>query len=88
MGSFSPPRVKRAIELDVPEAVAFAAVDSIARRKFRQYLLGIAVLAVILGLLAGLVSAFVADWRIAVTVPIGIVVVVLLVVNVRDLVRR
>ncbi|WP_026118346.1 hypothetical protein [Nocardiopsis salina] len=67
---------------------AFAAVDAIARRKFRQYLVGIAVLAVALGLLAGVVAAFIADWRIAITVPIGIVVVVLLVVNVRDLVRR
>ena len=27
MGSFSPARVKRAIERDVPEAVAFAVVD-------------------------------------------------------------
>ena len=27
MGSFSPPRVKRAIERDVPEAVSFAVVD-------------------------------------------------------------
>ena len=68
--------------------LAFAAVDSVARRKFRQYLIGIAAVAVILGVLAGVVAAFVADWRIAVTVPVGIVVVVLLVVNVRDLVRR
>lgn len=68
--------------------LAFAAVDSVARRKFRQYLVGIAVVAVILGVLAGVVAAFVADWRIAVTVPVGIVVVVLLVVNVRDLFRR
>jgi hypothetical protein len=68
--------------------VAFAAVDSIARRKFLQFLTGLAVLAVVVGLIVGVVAAFIADWRIAISVPIAIVVVVLLVVNVRDLVRR
>lgn len=68
--------------------LVFAAIDAVARRRFRQYLIGIAVVAVVLGVLAGVVAAFIADWRIAVTVPVGIVVVVLLVVNVRDLFRR
>ncbi|RKS08323.1 hypothetical protein DFP74_4019 [Nocardiopsis sp. Huas11] len=68
--------------------VAFAAVDSIARRKFLQFLTGLAVLAVVVGLIVGVVAAFIADWRITISVPIAIVVVVLFVVNVRDLVRR
>ncbi|GAB2522191.1 hypothetical protein [Nocardiopsis aegyptia] len=68
--------------------VAFAAVDSIARRKFLQFLTGLAVLAVVIGLIVGVVAAFIADWRIAISVPIAIVVVVLFVVNVRDLIRR
>ncbi|KOX13396.1 hypothetical protein [Nocardiopsis sp. NRRL B-16309] len=68
--------------------VAFAAVDSIARRKFLQFLTGLAFLAVVIGLIVGVVAAFIADWRIAISVPIAIVVVVLFVVNVRDLIRR
>ncbi|WP_285733890.1 hypothetical protein [Nocardiopsis sp. ATB16-24] len=68
--------------------LAFAAVDSIARRRFVQYLVGLAVLAVVLGLLVGVVTAFIVNWRIAITVPIAVVVVLLLVVNIRDLLRR
>ncbi|WP_026117231.1 NPP1 family protein [Nocardiopsis alkaliphila] len=66
----------------------FAAIDSIARRKFVQYLTGVAFLALVTGVLLGVVMAFIADWRIAVTVPIVLIVVLLLVVNVRDLMRR
>lgn len=66
----------------------FAAIDSVARRRFVQYLTGVAALIVITAVLLGVVMAFVADWRIAVTVPIGLIVVVLLFVNIRDLVRR
>lgn len=66
----------------------FAAIDSVARRRFVQYLTGVAALIVITAVLLGVVMAFVADWRIAVTVPIGLIVVVLLVVNIRDLIRR
>lgn len=68
--------------------VLFAAIDAIARRKFLQYLTGLAVIALVVGLVAGVVAAFIADWRIAITVPIAVIVVILLVVNVRDLVRR
>ncbi|WP_304455279.1 hypothetical protein [Nocardiopsis sp. YSL2] len=68
--------------------VAFACVDSIARRRFLQFLTGLAVLAVVVGLIVGVVAAFIADWRIAISVPIAVVVVVLFVVNVRDLIRR
>ncbi|MBR8740840.1 hypothetical protein [Nocardiopsis sp. MG754419] len=66
----------------------FAAIDSVARRKFVQYLTGLAIAVLVIGLVVGVVMAFVADWRIAVTVPIVLIVVVLLVVNVRDLMRR
>ena len=68
--------------------LAFAAFDSIARRRFVQYLVGLAVLAVVIGLLVGVVTAFIVNWRIAVTVPIAVIVVLLLVVNIRDLLRR
>ncbi|MCY9784045.1 hypothetical protein KIK06_09090 [Nocardiopsis sp. EMB25] len=68
--------------------VAFAAVDSIARRKFLSFLTGLAILAVVVGVIVGVVAAFIADWRIAIAVPMAVVVVVLLVVNVRDLLRR
>ncbi|MFD3685060.1 hypothetical protein ACFWTE_09620 [Nocardiopsis sp. NPDC058631] len=68
--------------------VAFAAIDSVARRKFVQYLTGLAVAAVIIGLAVGIVAAFIADWRIALTVPIAVIVVLLLVVNIRELLRR
>ena len=68
--------------------LSFAAIDSVARRRFVQYLTGVTALVVITAVLLGVVMAFIADWRIAVTVPIGLIVVVLLFVNVRDLVRR
>ncbi|ADH67959.1 MULTISPECIES: hypothetical protein [Nocardiopsis] len=68
--------------------VVFAAVDSVARRKFVQYLIGLAVIAVVVGLVVGVVAAFVVNWRIAITVPVAVIVVLLLVVNVRELLRR
>jgi hypothetical protein len=34
------------------------------------------------------VAAFVVNWRIAITVPVAVIVVLLLVVNVRELLRR
>lgn len=68
--------------------VLFTAFDAIARRKFLQYLSGLAAIALVIGLVAGVVAAFIADWRIAIAVPTAVVVVTLLVVNVRDLVRR
>ncbi|MEV2275444.1 hypothetical protein AB0I72_07640 [Nocardiopsis sp. NPDC049922] len=68
--------------------VGFAAVDALARRKFLQFLTGLAILAVVVGVVVGVVAAFIADWRIALAVPMAVVVVVLLVVNVRDLLRR
>ncbi|WP_159945190.1 MULTISPECIES: hypothetical protein [unclassified Nocardiopsis] len=68
--------------------VAFAAIDSVARRKFVQYLIGLAVIAVVVGLAVGIVAAFIVNWRIAITVPIAVIVVLLLVVNIRDLLRR
>lgn len=68
--------------------LSFAAIDSVARRRFVQYLTGVMALVVITAVLLGVVMAFIADWRIAVTVPIGLIVVVLLFVNLRDLFRR
>ncbi|WP_433701016.1 hypothetical protein [Nocardiopsis sp. CA-288880] len=68
--------------------VAFAAVDSVARRKFIQYLTGLAIAAFVIGLAVGIVAAFIADWRIAIAVPIAVIVVLLLVVNIRELLRR
>lgn len=68
--------------------VAFAAVDSMVRRKFVQYLLGLTVIALVVGLVVGVVAAFVVNWRIAITVPVAVIVVLLLVVNIRELLRR
>ncbi len=68
--------------------LAFAAIDSVARRKFVQYATGIAIAAVVIGLIVGVVAAFALNWRIAITVPIVLIVIVLLVVNIRDLLRR
>ena len=68
--------------------LVFAAIDSIVRRKFVQYLTGVAFVALVSGVLLGIVMAFIADWRIAITAPIALIVVLLLVVNVRDLLRR
>ena len=66
----------------------FAAVDSVARRRFVQYLTGVAFMTLVTGILLGVVMAFIADWRIAVTAPIVLIVVLLLFVNIRDLMRR
>ncbi|CAM4051083.1 hypothetical protein GCM10009799_46360 [Nocardiopsis rhodophaea] len=66
----------------------FAAFDSFARRKLRTFLAGLAILALVAGVVTGIILAFMADWRITLLVPIVVVVAVLLVVNVRDLLRR
>ncbi|WP_184583602.1 hypothetical protein [Lipingzhangella halophila] len=68
--------------------VLFATFDSFARRKLLPFLTGLAFVAVLLAVLAGIIWAFVTQWRIAVLVPIVVVVSVLLVVNIRDLLRR
>lgn len=66
----------------------FATFDSFARRKLLPFLSGIAIVAVMLAVLGGIIWAFVVQWRIALLVPIVAVVAVLLVVNIRDLLRR
>ncbi|GAB3495075.1 hypothetical protein [Nocardiopsis coralliicola] len=66
----------------------FAAVDSAARGKFTSYLTVMAALLIVIGAVVGVIAAFSYNWRIAVLVPIGLVVVVMLYVNVRDLVRK
>ncbi|RNL81933.1 hypothetical protein [Halostreptopolyspora alba] len=66
----------------------FAMFDSFARRKLLPFLGGMAIVTVMLAALGGIVWAFMAQWRIALMVPIMVVVAVLLVVNVRDLLRR
>ncbi|MBB6120113.1 hypothetical protein [Nocardiopsis algeriensis] len=66
----------------------FAAIDSVARRRFGQFITGLAALALLGALLVGIVAAFVINWRVAVAVPLGALVLLLLVVNIRDLMRR
>ncbi|WP_131098717.1 NPP1 family protein [Streptomonospora litoralis] len=67
--------------------LAFAMVDAIARRKFTSFLMGLALLLVAVGGVAGIIFAFAADWRISLLVPTALIVVALLWVNIRDLVR-
>ncbi|MFD0776092.1 hypothetical protein ACFQZ2_19340, partial [Streptomonospora algeriensis] len=67
--------------------LAFAMVDSIARRKFTAFLTGIAIVLLAMAVIVGIIAAFAADWRITLLVPTALVVVLLLWVNVRDLVR-
>ncbi|MDT0305266.1 hypothetical protein [Streptomonospora wellingtoniae] len=67
--------------------LAFAMVDAVARRRLTSFLTGVAILALIVAVIAGIIAAFAADWRISLLVPTGLVVAVLLWVNVRDLIR-
>ncbi|KIH96492.1 hypothetical protein LP52_24605 [Streptomonospora alba] len=67
--------------------LAFAMVDAIARRKFTAFLTGVAFVLVIVAVIAGVIAAFAADWRISLLVPTALVVVLLLWVNLRDLIR-
>ncbi|MBX9388458.1 NPP1 family protein [Streptomonospora nanhaiensis] len=67
--------------------LVFAMVDAMARRKLMPFLTGLAVLVLAVGVVAGIIAAFAADWRIALLVPTGVVVAILLWVNVRDLIR-
>ncbi|MDA2805018.1 cation:proton antiporter [Nocardiopsis suaedae] len=66
----------------------FATIDAFARRKLWSFLTGVAILALVAAVIAGIIVAFVLNWRIAVLVPTGIVVAILLFVNIRDLVRK
>ncbi|WP_374058082.1 hypothetical protein [Marinitenerispora sediminis] len=66
----------------------FAMFDAFARRKLMSFLTGLAIFAVVVAAVAGIIAAFMANWRITILVPIVLVVVILLVVNVRDLLRR
>ncbi|MFC7328610.1 hypothetical protein [Marinactinospora rubrisoli] len=66
----------------------FAMFDAFARRKLMSFLTGLAIFLVVVAAVAGIIAAFMANWRITVLVPIVLVVVILLVVNVRDLLRR
>ncbi|GAA3765106.1 AAA family ATPase [Salinactinospora qingdaonensis] len=68
--------------------VLFAAVDAFARRKFASFLAGGAIIVVVAAVIAGIIAAFLWDWRITLLVPMVFMVGVLLVVNVRDLLRR
>ncbi|GAB3213046.1 hypothetical protein ACQEU5_23845 [Marinactinospora thermotolerans] len=68
--------------------LVFAAFDAFARRKLTTFLTGLAVFLVVVGVIAGIVVAFTLNWRITIVVPLAAVVVVLLVVNIRDLIRR
>lgn len=66
----------------------FAAFDAFARRKLRSFLAVVTVVGLVLALLAALIWAFLWNWQISVMVPIAAAVLVLLVVNVRDLLRK
>ncbi|WP_067966145.1 hypothetical protein [Nocardiopsis trehalosi] len=68
--------------------LVFAMVDAFARSKLMSFLTGLAVLIVVVAVIAAIIAAFLANWRVALLVPLAAVVVVLLVVNVRDLLRR
>ncbi|TDQ53418.1 hypothetical protein EV190_104208 [Actinorugispora endophytica] len=68
--------------------VVFAAFDAFARRKLMPFLTALAVVVVVVGVVAAVIVAFLANWRITILVPLGLIVVLLLVVNIRDLLRR
>ncbi|WP_245930344.1 hypothetical protein [Allonocardiopsis opalescens] len=68
--------------------LAFAAIEAIARGKLLGFLTALATLAVIAGVLAGVVFAFMLNWRVALLIPLFLAVVLLLVVNVRDLLSK
>ncbi|KUP96845.1 hypothetical protein, partial [Thermobifida cellulosilytica] len=68
--------------------VLFAAFDALARRRFLSFLVGLALLVVVLGALAGIIAAFLVNWRITLLVPMALAVVSLLYINIRDLLRR
>ncbi|MDS1269160.1 hypothetical protein RIF23_02490 [Lipingzhangella sp. LS1_29] len=76
-----------AVSTAIGVVVLFAAFDAWARRKLRSFLAVLAVLGVVSGVLAGLIWAFLWNWQISIMVPIAAAVLVLLVVNVRDLLR-
>ncbi len=66
----------------------FAMVDAFARRKLLLFLTVLATIVVVVTVLAAIITAFMIQWRIALLVPLVVVVAVLLVVNIRDLMRR
>lgn len=66
----------------------FAAVDAIARGKFRSFIVGLTAIVAVVGVLAAVVAAFIINPQVAILVPVGITAAVLLIVNVRDLLRR
>ncbi|WP_026120590.1 hypothetical protein [Nocardiopsis potens] len=68
--------------------LVFAAFDALARRRFISFITGLAVVIVAAAVIVGIYLAFAANWRIAILVPTGLIVVVLLVVNIRDLIRK
>ncbi|MFC3996666.1 hypothetical protein ACFOVU_12125 [Nocardiopsis sediminis] len=72
----------------VGAVLVFAMIDAFARRKLMSFLTGFAIFLLVAGVIAGIIAAFVASWRIALLVPLSAIVVILLVVNVRDLLRR
>ncbi|MFC4563925.1 hypothetical protein ACFO4E_18855 [Nocardiopsis mangrovi] len=72
----------------VGAVMVFAMVDAFARRRLMSFLAGLAVVLLIAVVIAAIIAAFAASWRIALLVPLTLIVVILLVVNVRDLLRR
>ncbi|QVQ52926.1 hypothetical protein J4H86_03660 [Spiractinospora alimapuensis] len=66
----------------------FAAVDAIARGRFRSFMVGLMVVVAVVGVISAIVAAFIINPQIAILVPVGITAAVLLIVNVRDLLRR
>jgi hypothetical protein len=66
----------------------FAAIDALARGRLRSFLAGMAVIALALAVISGVIWAFIIDWRITVVVPVAVTALLLLVLNVRDLLRR
>ncbi|NYE48251.1 multisubunit Na+/H+ antiporter MnhG subunit [Spinactinospora alkalitolerans] len=77
-----------ALPASIGLVLLFAVFDAFARRRLASFLTGLAVIALVLGVITAVIVAFTLNWRITILVPMALVVVSLLVVNVRDLLRR
>ncbi len=68
--------------------LGFTAVEATARRRLGAFLLGLALLVLILALTVAVIAAFILDWRITLATLLGAAALLLLGVNLRELLRR
>ncbi len=68
--------------------VVFAAVEAVARRRVLVFLTGLGVVALWVFVLAGLVAGLLQNWQLVLATLLTMAALVLLVVNLREFVRR